>query len=62
MLEECKPKDLSILGQQLFTYSFGQVIVHNVPEVDFVYIIGLAMLNGQALGLNLLGTILLDVR
>ena len=61
MLEKCEPEDLSILSSQLITDSFCQVIVYDVPEVNFVQIIGLAMLNRQGLGLNLLVTILLDV-
>ena len=63
MFEECEPEDLSILGgSQLFTNPFRQIIVHDVSEVDLVDIIGLAVLDGQALGLDLLGTILLYVR
>ena len=61
MLEKCKPEDFSILGSKLVTDSFGHVIVNDVLKVDFVQIIGLAVLNGQGLGLNLLIAILLDV-
>ena len=60
-LEAGEPEDLGILGSQMLAHFAGQIVVHDVLEIDFVQIIGPWVQHGEALVLDALDTVLLDV-
>ena len=60
-LEESEPEDLGVLGTKLSAHLCGQVVVHDVLEVDFVEIVSPWVQHGEALMLYALSTVLLDV-
>ena len=60
-LEESKPEDLGALGLEGLADLVGEVIIHNVLEVDLVEIVGPGVQHGEALVLDALLAVLLDV-
>lgn len=60
-LEESEPEDLGALGLEMSANPLGQIIVHDVLEVDLVKIVGPGVEHGEALVLYALGAVLLDV-
>jgi hypothetical protein len=60
-LEETKPEDLSVLNTEVCAYLFGQVIVHNILEVNFVEIVSPWVEHREAFVLNALLSVLRDV-
>jgi len=60
-LEEREPEDLSVNGFKRRTNFTGQIIVHDVFEIDFVEVIGPWMKHSKALVLDALLAVLQDV-
>ena len=60
-LKEGEPEDLSTLGRQALAYLLGQIVVHDVFEVDFVEVVGPWVKHREALVLYALSAVLLDV-
>lgn len=60
-LEESEPEDLGALGLEHGANPVGQIVVHDVLEVDLVKIVGPGVEHGEALVLYALATVLLDV-
>lgn len=60
-LEESKPEDLSALGLELLADLVGEVIVHDIFEVDLIEIVGPRVEHGEALVLDALLAVLLDI-
>ena len=60
-LKEGEPEDLSTLGRQALAYLLGQIVVHDVFEVDFVEVVGPWVEHREALVLYALSAVLLDV-
>ena len=60
-LEECEPEDLGGLGLEGLADLVGEIIIHNVLEVDLIKIVGPWVQHGEALVLDALLAVLLDV-
>ena len=60
-LEESKPEDLSTLCLELCANPSGQIVVHDVFEVDFVKVVSPRMKHSEALVLDALSAVLLNV-
>lgn len=60
-LEEGEPEDLRVLSLEIFANLAGQVVVHDVLEIDLVEVVGPGVQHGEALVLDALLTVLLDV-
>ena len=60
-LEEGEPEYLSVLSAQMLAHFAGQVVVHDVLEVNFVEVVRPWVQNGEALVLYALLAVLLDV-
>ena len=60
-LEERKPEDLGALGLEGLADLVGEIIIHNVFEVDLVEIVGPWVEHGEALVLDALLAVLLDI-
>ena len=60
-LEEGEPEDLNVDEAQTVAHFFGQIVVHDVLEVDFVEIVSPWMQYGETLVLDALLAVLLNV-